>query len=140
MTPHRTTAELLAELGYTATPDGEYQNRDGVVVGADVWDVIHDVFGWCGCGCPDPARQIVFDVFRCVYDKEDPRWVDEIPGFPRRAPAPEYAWPSVAVEYFFWYWADARDLMEHGTAVPGWLTEKGRTVLELLAVVSGVRA
>lgn len=30
---------------------------------------------------------------------------------------------------FFFYWADRAGLTEHGTAIPGWLTEKGETVL-----------
>jgi hypothetical protein len=35
-------------------------------------------------------------------------------------------------EYFFYYWADKEGLTEHGGTVPGWLTEKGKTLLAML--------
>lgn len=34
--------------------------------------------------------------------------------------------------YFFFYWADAAELTEHGGSVPGWLTDKGHDLLSCL--------
>lgn len=31
---------------------------------------------------------------------------------------------------FFFYWADKEGFTEHGGSIPGWLTEKGRELLE----------
>jgi hypothetical protein len=31
---------------------------------------------------------------------------------------------------FFFYWADAEEFTEHGTSLPGWMTPKGRQLLD----------
>lgn len=36
--------------------------------------------------------------------------------------------------YFFWYWCDSTELMEVGYSVPGWLSEKGKTLLKDLQI------
>lgn len=51
-------------------------------------------------------------------EKERKRWDELVDHFGGENPA-----------YFFFYWASDRQLTEHGGAVPGWLTEKGKTLL-----------
>jgi hypothetical protein len=31
--------------------------------------------------------------------------------------------------YFFWYWCDKEGYTEHGSGLPGWLTEEGEQLL-----------
>ena len=37
---------------------------------------------------------------------------------------------SSGAAYFVYYVLDEKELTEHGTSVPGWLTEKGLTLLQ----------
>jgi Na+-translocating ferredoxin:NAD+ oxidoreductase RnfC subunit len=34
--------------------------------------------------------------------------------------------------YFFYYWASKEDYTEHGGSVPGWVSEKGKFLVELI--------
>lgn len=39
---------------------------------------------------------------------------------------------SVGAAYFFYYWLNDYCFMEHGGSVPGWFTDNGKELLELL--------
>lgn len=44
---------------------------------------------------------------------------------------------SEEARYFFYYFCDHNELIEHGTCVPGWLTKKGIEYLEdLIEILS----
>lgn len=150
--------ELLDRLGLAETDDGfvvkaEIVNGDAsnaLHVGEGADDAVHHLLGWCGCGMPDAASAYVFNALRHLYDF-DASSSAPINGIERRQPAmapfftQEYddrckaredarkeTFCGNGAEYFFWYWADEKGLIEHGGSVPGWLTDKGRMVLELL--------
>lgn len=93
------------------------------------------LMGFCGCGRPDDNLRYVRDGLRHIKCEGRPEssqcgawaawWkqhqVDELELFGNQQSA-----------YFFYYWADANGLTEHGGSVPGWLADKGHKVLALL--------
>jgi len=93
------------------------------------------IMGFCGCGDPEGNLEYVRRGLEHIESKDQPdsndraAWDvwwrghqnDEISIFGNSQSA-----------YFFYYWADNLKLTEHGGSVPGWLTEKGNIVLELL--------
>lgn len=97
------------------------------------------------CGCGRPAENLVFvlEGLRFINTPSPNSW--KLP-VAERDPSPEAMteWSkhreerekelfyTKRIAYFFYYWADHLDLTEHGGAVPGWLTDKGQLVLNLL--------
>jgi hypothetical protein len=90
---------------------------------------------FCGCGCPDEAMQYVLDGLELIAEdspdsfKDHEAWNVWWQGHRAKLDA---HFKTDGARYFFWYWADKEELTEHGGSVPGWLTEKGRQLLEAL--------
>tara|TARA_R110000868_G_scaffold148418_4_gene370369 strand:+ start:41 stop:418 length:378 start_codon:yes stop_codon:yes gene_type:complete len=109
-----------------ATADGLYAMGDDSYEYAE--DLIHTgILGFCGCGCKDKSL---------AYIRAGLAFIDA--GFRAEMPYEDFRALELATfktdgaAYFFYYWADAEELTEHGGSVPGWLTGKGRDVLHLL--------
>lgn len=84
------------------------------------------ILGFCGCGDPAASQTYLRDVLqfiREVHENEEENW--DVPwkrldGF----------FHSVGERYTVFYLLDDKGLTEHGSSVPGWLTPKGRELLE----------
>mgnify|MGYP000638547994 CR=1 FL=1 len=72
------------------------------------------ILGFCGCGCEEMNLAYIRDMLTSIDD--DSHWKRE----------------RAAEVQFFFYWADKEGLTEHGVGIPGWLDERGRTLLDLL--------
>jgi hypothetical protein len=98
---------------------------------------LHEALGFCGCGCPEDAFAYVLGGLRLIHNPPplpDPR--DSGEEFRAAVDARFAAYAvhhgSDGAMYFFWYWCDAEGLTDHGSSVPGWLTEKGERLLAML--------
>lgn len=100
------------------------------------------LFGFCGCGTPEAPLRLLRDAMRLIDVKpNNPHDFDKWKAAYRirRAAMDELFHHDKGVEYLVWYLLDDKKLTEHGTSVPGWLTDLGRDVLvdldELLSLI-----
>lgn len=83
---------------------------------------LHDIAGFCSCGCPNEAADWLANVLRA----------HELGGL-ERAQALDELMPHKMSRYVILYWLDDRGWTEHGGNVMGaWLSEKGRAALLVL--------
>ena len=69
------------------------------------------ILGMCACGDPEMNLKYVLEGMSNLGKPSD-----------ARSPA----------QWFFLYWLDTEGFTEHGTSLPGWLTESGKCLLSLL--------
>lgn len=78
--------------------------------------------GFCGCGDPEGALEMLRDTLNLLNKEFDERW-DEIK---RRFPDNPMSWTYL-------YFLDDKGLTDHGSNIRGcWLTEKGKGILAAL--------
>ena len=92
---------------------------------------MHEVFKFCGCGCPEDALDYIYKCLKLLTLGND--WINNKEShcdyWKRYRAECDKVFNSEGAEYFMWYWLDNMELTEHGGSVPGWLTEKGKEVL-----------
>ena len=112
----------------TKNEDGTYIDKKGLTW-SDAASVMGNVFGFCGCGSPDEAMKYMRDVMRLVNLKrpEEIPWDDWYKT--QRQKADDLFKGSPGAEYAAYYILNEKNLTEHGSSVPGWLTRKGEDVL-----------
>lgn len=109
------------KYGKTAE-DGWFTDNEGTSY-TDKAGFLHSGFlGWCGCGCPEIADLYLLSILEAYVDKETGQW-DRFPAI--------FGGENGAM-YFALYTLDVMGLTEHGSALPGWLTNKGRDALDML--------
>ena len=104
-------------------------------------DKIISNLGWCGCGNPEAALDLLRDVLTILAMRsERPHpWHAYLP---RRA-CWEASWPlldemldrgeSPGLYWSYFYWLDDKGLTDHGGNASGcWLTDDGKALLEVL--------
>ena len=97
-------------------------------------DVILTGFlGFCGCGSPDAALGYLRDVLMYVdephhwsLDHRD-EWKKNHVEWRKRG---DSLFTTEGSKYLIYYVLDKEGLTEHGGCVPGWLSSKGREILE----------
>jgi len=87
-------------------------------------DFICSQLNFCGCGTPNAALRHVRDALREIRD-----WSAERKDWPEHVARCRAIYGSDGAEYFMYYFLDHHELTEHGGAVPGWLSEKGKQLL-----------
>lgn len=111
----------------------EDHNCSGVT--EEVGELFHEL-GFCGCGCPDEAFELLRQVLAAFSEKIDwdapdakERYKDWAKRFRDLLPVDDN--PGLAYSYL--YWMDSKNLIEHGSGIlSSWLTEDGRRVLAIL--------
>ena len=78
---------------------------------------------FCGCGRPGDAVKYVGRALELINQRRE---LD----YEAYVELEEKIFPVEGASYFMYYWLDNMELTEHGGSVPGWLTEKGKQVLE----------
>ncbi len=93
----------------------------------------------CCCGDPEANLSYIHGALLIVNMnvEKDEEWGDF---FERRKAQITYHFKTQLAENFMWYWLDSEDLIEHGSILPGWLTEKGLNLLAWLEKARDVRA
>jgi len=112
--------------GWSSTPEGcHWDTAREMLLCSD------DFIGFCGCGI-DGDFEYVLGGLRLInrrfdndHDNLDAWWKQH-----REAELKHFGHALSA--QFFYKWADKAGLAEHGGSVPGWLTEKGKTLLRLM--------
>lgn len=89
------------------------------------------LLGFCGCGSAISSLTFVRDglahiAWRLEYYREKNSDYNVV----KAKEAEVFSNENIA--YFFYYWADNQEFTEHGGSVPGWLTEEGQTMLNIL--------
>jgi len=89
---------------------------------------------FCGCGRPEDALLFMRDVLHALDTKGGSR--DE---WEERNKNLKELWHSIpdGIMYLVYYFLDNKELTTHGGSVPGWLTEKGLTMMHDLDVYKG---
>lgn len=91
--------------------------------------IIETIFGWCGCGNPAAAGQYILAVLRRVKVRSD---YDNRGSFEKVTDDDKQLQPFKGALEIMWYIMYQVELTEHVGSVPGWLTDKGTEVLEIL--------
>ena len=115
----------------------DYQKEEGYEYESCFYPTATDLLqtgflGFCGCGSPEENLLYIFEGLKLINDhygnSDDCRDSFEL----------YQKWNSLMKiyleqsKYFFYYWLDKEGLIEHGSALPGWLTPKGHDFLDLL--------
>ncbi len=89
------------------------------------------LFHFCGCGRPKEVIIYIRDCLRILTLQDDyNNDKEEFKSYNvRYQKACKKVFNSEGAKYFMWQSLDKLELTEHGGSVPGWLTEKGRSVL-----------
>jgi len=93
------------------------------------------LLGFCCCGMPDENLRYVLGGLELIESlRSSPQGKVEWSAWWEEHKARELRhFGSERAAYFFYYWcSDPAKLTEHGSGVPGWLTEKGKAMLDLL--------
>jgi len=100
-------------------------------------DIIHiNFFGFCGCGCPEEPIILVRDAMRYIKKCKLLEWnKDSTYTYEDWNTEGDQLFHTQAIRYFMFYWLDKEEFTEHGGSVPGWLTDKGEDLLEILELL-----
>lgn len=105
------------DIADVLTMDGEWYVAKNGVYYDTVEEYIGSLLQFCSCGDPRGALAYTYAVLK---DIDDGTYLHNT---------------SWGVDYFTYYMLTHIGILDHGTSVPGWLTEKGRLVLALLEKV-----
>ena len=101
--------------GYIGPDDCWYDSKEAVMQAA----VLH----FCTCGHPEDNLAYIRDGLEHIAsDAPFEEWVV----------AGNALFGNDRARYFFYYWANQIGLTDHGGSVPGWLTDTGEALLEVL--------
>ena len=116
------------KTGDMCMDEPEYKDEEGISYpGAEAF-LQTKILGFCGCG--DPFRNIKYvgKILRYVHDLKEKVWTDEM-----YYKEWETEGEKIGLEealYFAYYCLTEIGLLEHGGAVPGWLTPRGIEFME----------
>lgn len=109
---------MIEQLIDTGEGEYRYKDKDGVSYQSKK-DFLGSYFGFCGCGDPDAAMELLRDVLRLLKGHE---WYSE---------KMKALLPSEGLNYLVLYMLNNNGLTEHGTSVNcSWLTDKGEEILK----------
>lgn len=111
-----------------ATEHGGYIDKDGCSYDDKEELLQAGILEMCCCGNPELNLWYVMRGLEVVESRRD--YTPE--GYAKSRALADEVFKSTESENFFYYWTAARDYTEHGGSIPGWLTEKGRDLLEML--------
>lgn len=119
------TCKYDEEVGYYMYKDTHYETIEDILQIA--------IFGFCGCGCPENNLKYIRDGLEHIEWRMDSyRNKDNELSYEQLQAKAVEIFGNESAAYFFYYWCDTKDLTEHGGSVPGWLSEHGKTMLEVL--------
>lgn len=117
----------ISRIKFSKDRNGEYIDEDNVHFGNETISFLQSKFlGFCNCGIPDHSVEYVVKGLEEVnkISKAGDKWKEAV----------EKAEEVLGGEermYFMWYFLDSKGLTNHGSSVPGWITDRGEQFLEL---------
>ena len=123
----------------TMDADGVYIDSEGVGH-ESVADFLCNTLKFCGCGSPEKVLVYVCDSMQLIDDLEKRVWT-ETETTKSWAARCDAHFHGVGAMDFMWYYLATMNLTEHGSAVPGWLTDKGKEMLrDMKSVIEHLEA
>lgn len=111
--------KLHVDKYYIGKDGEEYTDQNGITFDSAKDLIAIGILNFCGCGDQDSALIFIRDVLEILGSDYTHSRFD---GF-----FPE---DKQGMKYFTLYMLDNLGLEEHGISTPGWLTDKGKEVLE----------
>lgn len=88
------------------------------------WSCFTDEIPHCGCGSPEDSFEYLLKALKAL--EVGPKEMDEALGFGRGGESnPGPYWTIL-------YFMDEFEWIEHGSRLPGWITDKGKRAIRLL--------
>ena len=109
--------------------DDGFYDEDDVFYGPAEDFIQSKIFGFCGCGDPEENLKFILAGLSHINDKR-PKNLDFDVWWKQWIKRGHEIFGNERSRQFFFYWADKEGFTEHGGCVPGWLTEKGKNILE----------
>lgn len=110
-------------------PDGSFIDPSGSYYESAEDFLQISTLGFCGCGCPEESLGYVRDVLQHIDNLKQLVW-EKKQTYEEWAAEGSKLFSNDGARYFTFYVLDQKELTEHGGSVPGWLTGKGRELLE----------
>lgn len=132
--PAWTETEVAWAEAWEGAFDAEFYERSehGFVVDQRTPQAVRDLIPICGCGSPGIAAAVMHEALGTGGDDKPFRRCDALIAFVA-------AHPRAAAELIH-HMLNEAGLLEHGGTVPGWLTEEGERVVEVLnRIAAGAR-
>lgn len=101
--------------------DYPYLDEEGTSHSSYTMYVQCEMLKMCGCGQPEDNVKYILAALELVAEERNDwhEWNERCKDL----------FKTDEAEYFMWYWLETQGLTEHGSSVPGWLTEKGKNLL-----------
>lgn len=87
------------------------------------------VLGFCNCGRPEESLRYVRDALQHIDNLKQLVWEKKQTHEEWEADGKK-VFANAGAEYFAYYVLSEKGFEEHGGSVPGWLTDKGRELLD----------
>ena len=81
------------------------------------------VLDFCGCGIPSENLKYIASVLQHIHNLKEQVYTKRISYEQWKQAGKELGTEQQL--YFAYYFLDSKELTEHGSSVPGWLTDKG---------------
>jgi hypothetical protein len=107
-----------------------YYNEDGCFHQDEESFLQVAILGFCGCGDPQLSLKHVQKGLRQIKNLGELSSVKFKQEFEEWEKENKKLLGGETGVYFMWYFLDREGFSEHGSSVPGWLTEKGKELLE----------
>lgn len=118
------------------TKEGMYLDEEGACHESSELLIQCGLLGFCACGSPGENLEYVLgglELINEIQDRDAPADLSERRKFYEEINARSLAHHgNLNAERFFYYVADSEGWTEHGSVVPGWLTDYGLHLLALL--------
>lgn len=141
-----TKLKELRSVGAKFDPEhgGWWYTGEEVALGQTAVDALQGAFGFCGCGCAEDNLRFIADGLLHVKARNEAGEVASKRERERRAAPDDWSkhcaewrgkesslFGSDRIAYFFYYWADSENLLEHGVGIgASSLTDKGKQLIE----------
>lgn len=125
------SSKLLAKY---RQEDGSLLDENGVWHGDSAVEFIQGaILKFCGCGLPDENVRYIRDALALVdWNRQSIRDQEPEHGWTEYRKRCTKLFNNHNAEYFMWYWLDMQGYVEHGSSLPGWLSESGEELLEAM--------
>jgi hypothetical protein len=94
----------------------------------DLENLLHSVyFNFCCCGNPGESLRYIYKCFKHLALRDEMDYKD----WKKKG---RELFPESGSEFFMWYYFSEKGFTEHGSSVPGWLSDLGREVMSNLRI------
>ena len=96
--------------------------------------IMHMLLEFCVCGRPDDAFDYVYKALKLILKLQTHVWT-KIMSYEDWEKENRKLYGSIGAEYFMYYFLSKKELLEHGSSLPGWLSDSGRKLLRDMKII-----